>query len=231
MRSALRISVAMGCFTRRPAHQASARPATSTTRPSIAASAIALRSCVRRRESYCERAATVSGEVSKERTSTSSSPSVCGVLMPGSVCTSTRTGTAALRVIMPAGPASRCQEYSSSPPVLRTTTPNKVSSRWKYSALARMASRSPVITSSAMLSAMCWATSPARRVSSPATRLLASAAAVSTSAVCCIRLSKMVTDATARATRMAAMTATAMYLLLKLTMLTVGLNPLLFEAS
>ena len=106
------------------------------------------------------------------------------------------------------------------PAVSRNITPSTVSSRMKLSISVFSVRGSSRSTASDTRSETWRATSPARSVSSPSTRLRASAEAESSSAACCERFSYTMTEPTASDTAMAAATATAMYLLLKLTMLT-----------
>ena len=103
MRSALLMSVVMGWCMRRPAHQASAKPSSSTTPPSAAGDEqrLAHLAALHANRSGCAPRRNPA-QISSERISTSTSPTVCGVSMPGMVCTLARTGVMVLRVMVPA---------------------------------------------------------------------------------------------------------------------------------
>ena len=96
-------------------------------------------------------------------------------------------------------------------------TPRNVASRLNDSSSEMIAARSPVSTSLRTRSAIRWAISEARSDNSPCTRCRESAAAESSSSACWERFWTTRTEPTANDTTMAEMTATAMYLLLKLT--------------
>jgi hypothetical protein len=101
MRSALRISVEIGWFMRLPAHHASVRPIASAMPPIPPATNSDLRIWLRCIASKVARATADSGELSIERISISTSPTVCGENTPGIASTFARTGAVTRREMLP----------------------------------------------------------------------------------------------------------------------------------
>ena len=110
--------------------------------------------------------------------------------MPGTVCTLARTGTMALRVMPPlSSPVAAPGVDLVARGVAQHHAEHRVVAREVFDLASTISSRSSRSTPSDTRSETWRASSPARSVSSPSTRLRASAEAVSSSAACCARFS------------------------------------------